>query len=488
MRVLIAILATATLIAAQSGPGASDVLRRGAELVDSGQVAAAQKLYEKELLAAPDDPDLRYELGMIYFQQQNWPKAVENYTASIRSRPGTIKPLFYLAQAYFMESDLDHARATIAQAAKIAPNDPQICQKYGLYLTATLETRGEGLAWLKKARNLNPDLKRINFEIGKAQFDLTDYPSAVSSLQAALKKDPTDGEAAFYLAESWANLGEWESARKDYTLALERGYSKGGAYYGFGRALVELGEFQAALEPLERATVLQPTLIKVHFQLARAYRQLGQTKRAQHENQLFNALSDRVDTANDLGPEQEQAWKQAKPLLEADKESEALQLLATLPDTNLPGHAAAHYLLGAMYFSLRRNSDAERALKIARACAPGSARIAAYLGMVQLSSGQTAASEQSFHEALDLNSRETLALIGMGSIQYQQKHWAASAEYLAKSRTADPGALLMLCDSYFRIGELNDALLTAEMIRVLGADQKSLMDELDRLVRLHQPK
>ena len=489
MRILFAILVTSTLIAGQSRPDVSGALKRGARLVATGQLAAAQELYEKELLTAPADPDLRYGLGMVYFQQQNWPKAIENFTASIRTRHDTIKPLFYLAEAYFLESDLDRARETIARAATIAPDDPQICQKYGEYLAATLETRAEGLSWLRKARGLNPGLRRIDFEIGKAQFDLTDYQSAASSLEAALKKDTADSEAAFYLAESWANLGEWESARKNYTLTLARDNSNGAAYYGLGRALVELGEFQAALEPLQRASALQPTLIKAHFQLGRAYRQLGQTGDALHENQLFNALNDRVDTANELaGPEEKRAWKHVRPLLEAGKEGEALQLLATLQVANSLGRGGPYYLLGAMYFTLGRKNDAERTLKIAQTYAPDAGRIAAYLGMVQLSSGETGAAEESFQSALDLNSGEPLALIGMGSLQYQLQHWTTAAEYLEKSRTADPGALLMLCDAYFRIGKVDDAMLTAEVIRAFGADRKSLIAELDRLVKLHQPK
>jgi Tfp pilus assembly protein PilF len=148
MRILVAFLLTSTLMAGQARPNVAKVLQQGVKLVDAGQLAAAQELYEKTLISDPDDPDLRFELGMVYFRQQNWPKAVENYRISVHARPGRIKPLFYLAQAYFMESDIERARDTIAQAASIAPNDAQVCQKYGEYLNATLETRLKGLSWL----------------------------------------------------------------------------------------------------------------------------------------------------------------------------------------------------------------------------------------------------------------------------------------------------------------------------------------------------
>ena len=127
MRALIAFLllstVMSTLIAGQTPRDVASVLQQGATLVSADQLAAAQDLYEKALRSFPDDPDLRFELGMVFFRQHNWSEAVENYRSSLNSRPGMIKPLFYLAEAYFMEPDLDRARETIAQAARIAPND-----------------------------------------------------------------------------------------------------------------------------------------------------------------------------------------------------------------------------------------------------------------------------------------------------------------------------------------------------------------------------
>src|ERR1035437_2103411 len=143
-------------------------------------------------------------------------------------------------------------------------------------------------------------------------------------------------------------------------------------------------------------------------------------------------------------------------------------------------------MLGTMYYSMQRKDDAKRVLTIARTKAPKSARIAAYLGMVQLSSGEAAAAEDSFQSALALDSADALALIGMGGIRYQQQRWSDAIQYLEKSRTADPDALFLLCDSYYRIGKPDEGLLTAKVIRALGAEREPLLDKLERLVALHQ--
>lgn len=328
---------------------------------------------------------------------------------------------------------------------------------------------------------------RIDFEIGKTQFDLTDFQSAAASFGVALKRYPGDGEAAFYLAESWANLGEWEKSRNLYLYALAHGSANGPAYYGLGRAHVEMGAFESAVDPLERAIALQPSLIKAHFQLGRAYRQLGRTKEAHDETRLFAALTDRVDTSQELkGSEEEHAWKQVKPLLEANREQEALQFLVKLPVADRLEQKEPHYWLGIMYFTMGRRDDAKRVLTIARTRQPFSARIAAYLGMVQLSGGEAAAAEDSFQSALARDSSEALALIGMGGIRYRQQRWSDTIQYLEKSRTADPDTLFLLCDAYYRVGEPERAALTAAMIRAFGAGSKPLLDALDKLVALHR--
>lgn len=74
----------------------------------------------------------------------------------------------------------------------------------------------------------------------------------------------------------------------------------------------------------------------------------------------------------------------------------------------------------------------------------------------------------------------------MGGIRYQQQRWSEAVQYLEKSRTADPDALFLLCDSYYRVGKKDDALLTAQVIQALGADRKDLVDRLKQLVAIHQ--
>jgi len=471
----------------QRRPDVGSIVATGQHLVEAGQLAEARQLYESAVRDLPDSSDLRFELGMVYLRERNWPKAIENYQRSLSTNPNRVKALFYLAEAYSMNSEVGQARDTLARAVDISPDDAQVRQKYGEYLSAKLETRNQGLRQFQRARQLNPNLPRIDFDIGKAQFDLTDFSSAASSFEAELKKSPGDGDASYFLAESSAKLGVWEKARHYYEYALAHGRADGAAYYGLGRSLVELDDFGASLAPLQRALAVQPSLVQAHFQLGRAYERLGRFEEASHENKLFTAMNARVDTSSELrGSEMEEAWKHVRPLLAENKEQQALEYLAKLPDTDPAIPGSSYYLLGEMYFTLGRNDDAARALLTASKLSPNDAQIAAYLGMMQLASGQISAGEQSLEAALTLDAANPLALIGMGGIRYRQGQWQDAIQYLERSRTADPNSLFLLCDAYFRVGKKQDALLTTEVIRALGADQRTLMDSVDELLKRYQ--
>lgn len=453
----------------------------------SGQLEKAAVIYQSALRDFPADAELSFQLGMVHFRQRQWTGAIADFNLSLRSRPRDIKTLFYLAEAYFLTQSVDLARQTIARAAEIAPNDAQICQKYGEYLSASLATRSDGLAKLQRAQRLNPGLPRIDFDMGKTQFDLTDFQDATSSFAAAIKRDPQDGEAAFFLGESWAKLGDWSKAKEYSTYALMHGYTTGAAYYELGVALTELGDAKSALEPLHQALTLQPSLIQAHFQLQRAYRHLGQTDDARREAELFAAMNNRTNTAHEpRTTEEQQAWSDVRPLLDAHHESEALAYLAKLPEPAPYGSAYPRYLLGEMYFSMGQRADAERVLRAAHVQAPASSHISAYLGMVQLSSDEEQEAENNFVAALALDSSETLAKIGMGVLHYRRQQWDEAIHYLEESRTADAGTLYLLCDAYFRVGKMKEALLTAQVIHALGSDNPALLAAVDRLVEKYK--
>ena len=252
---LVAFLLMLTPTLAQAPNEATQLLNQGRGLIQSGKLAQAQGLLEDAQRRFSDNPDISFTLGTAYYLQHNWQEAIASYSKSLEIKPNQVAALYYLAQAYYQTSDLARARETFADAVRLAPDNPDLCQKYGEYLASQDEARVEGLKWLLKARALNPRLDRIDFEIGLSYLKLKDIHGAVASFQASLKSEPGNGEAAYMLGDYWSAERNWAKAQGNYNYAIAHGFLSAPVYYGLGRSCVELAKGQAALGPLKRALI-----------------------------------------------------------------------------------------------------------------------------------------------------------------------------------------------------------------------------------------
>jgi len=224
MRMFVAFLLMLAPTFAQAPDEVTPLLKQGETLIHAGQLVQAQEFFENAQRKFPDNADISFDLGTAFFLQHNWQKAIENFQKILLVKPNQTDALFYLAQAYYQNSDLARARVTIARAAELTPDNPYICQKYGEYLATTNngeEDQGrEGIKWLKKARSLNPNLERIDYDLGMTELSEKDIPDAAASFEEALKKDPANGKVAFLLAETRSLMGEWEKAHDELHAAL----------------------------------------------------------------------------------------------------------------------------------------------------------------------------------------------------------------------------------------------------------------------------
>ncbi len=105
-------------------------------------------------------------------------------------------------------------------------------------------------------------------------------------------------------------------------------------------------------------------------------------------------------------------------------------------------------------------------------------------GILALKQGDLKAAENEFQgrTANDPNYQTGDCRDGRGSVPPGEL-WSEAAEHLAKSRTMTPELLYMLCDSYFRIGKVSDADLTAETVAAYGRNNPQIMKDLIELLR-----
>jgi tetratricopeptide (TPR) repeat protein len=450
-------------------------------LEEGNDYLGAQIYYEKALRIAPADPQILYLFGRHWLLRNEWRKAIQFLERSRLLRPNHLETLFYLAQAYHLNEDESSALKAIAECSAIAPDKDVVCQKRGELLCAAYQYQ-EGLKWLLKAERLNPNLKKINLQIGMAYYHIQDTPQAIAYLEKEFRRSPEDPQSTFALAQAYTKASNWEKAATFFTLTLKRQPGDPKLLLGLGQVQVGLKDYEVAIVTLQRALQLDPTLIEAHFQLGRAYREVGKMEESLHEHSLYRTLKDREAIDSGIPKfwtgRDEQIWSECRKLLEKNQEAAALALLKQASGRENYNPAVLSMNLGVIYASMGRPEDAKRALAEAIKINPDLAHVHSHLGLNHLSLGEYEQAERAFHIELKRSPTEQLALAGMGQIKHRQEKWSESAEYLEKCGTTDPLILLMLCDCYFHLGKTTQARLMAEATASFAQSGDGVLDSL----------
>ncbi len=191
-------------------------------LIEAGRPQKAIKALEDLLNLDPDVAQAHFELGTLYWGQENKAKALEHYQASIDLEPGNINYNKKLADLYYTQLDnIGEALKHYQTVIETCPDD-----------TETLMIIG-------------------NLHIIEKRFD-----KAADFYQAVLKIEPWHYEASSILEK----LKDRDQREHDGPTPE--------AEYRRSQALFQAGDIEAAIKTLE-------DIIKAHPEFAPAHNDLG---------------------------------------------------------------------------------------------------------------------------------------------------------------------------------------------------------------------
>ena len=187
-----------------------------------GNLAEAERLYEKIVAADPLSFEPRHLLGVLRHQQGRTAEALE-----------------------FIEA-----------ALKINPNAAEALSSYGLVLSA-LGRFGEALSSYDKALALNPSFLIAWNNRGNALSGLKRFKEALVSFEKALAVKPDHAEALNNRGNALLRLERFEEAlvSLDKALAIKPNIAE--AQYNRGTALLGLKHFEEALASLDKALAMK---------------------------------------------------------------------------------------------------------------------------------------------------------------------------------------------------------------------------------------
>jgi tetratricopeptide (TPR) repeat protein len=461
---------------------------QGMLLEDMGRGPEAAIPYQKALKLSPNDTELLLKVGIFHLVTGDKDQAIGMFVRLLKVKPQDGDALYYLAQAYYLKGNNDLALRTIKECVKIEPQNASVLQKYGELLCSSGDNEG-ALRWLLKAQHADPTLDRLDFDLGVASYKGMHLEDAVTYSTKATEARPNDLTALALLAAADVKLSQWENAEPIFQKILSINREDTSSLLGLGRCELELKQYRASIDDLKRLLELDPTQMLAHFYLSRAYMGLGDTADAQHEADLHSGMMGRASlAATSRDSEHEKAvWEKARQMLVENHEAEAIQYFRS--DSRGPAASAGepYVFVGALYLYMGRADDAVRVLKRAEVVEPSVRGAHTYLGILALQEGDLGAAENEFNVELTHDPNYQLAVAELGEVRYRQGRWSDAVEQLSRSKTVEPSLLYMLCDSYFHVGKVKDADLTAELLTAYSKGDPEVMRGLiDLLLRNQQ--
>jgi type IV pilus assembly protein PilF len=157
---------------------------------------------------------IRVELAANYYQQRNYPVALDELGQALRADPDYAEAYGMLGLVYMDLGDTTRAGQSFEHALRLSPADPDLNNNYGWFLCQDGRER-EALEFFGRA--LSDPLYRTPAKplhnAGICSLKIGDEASAESYFQRAFQVDPSNPVAMFNLGEMYLKRGDYERAR-----------------------------------------------------------------------------------------------------------------------------------------------------------------------------------------------------------------------------------------------------------------------------------
>jgi tetratricopeptide (TPR) repeat protein len=382
---------------------------------------------------------------------------------------------------------------------KTSGSDDALSEAYGTlgtyYIAHHLNDAAE--VALLNAKRLDPGEFRWPYYLGFIYRMVGKPDLERRAYEHALELRPEDVPARLHLAELHLALGENEEAYRQFRRALELNPAEAAALGGLGRAASALGRHLEAVEHFSEALRLQPQATIVHYQLALAYRRLGDMEAARaHLEQrgdneigfadpLLGAIEplkreNTVDVVIEMAADPEEHDDRSLGLFAAsylgdspdavDRMHESIDALTSASEgmnssseqaaRNRRVRARLHLAVASLRIGQNDLGAARREVEASLALLPEMVVANAMLGFLLERSGKLSEAVERYSVALEIDPGNINALRARASANLslnRNREAIEDLERLCNLGLEGEGARIRLAVAYLRLGELETA-------------------------------
>jgi len=199
------------------------------EFFSNGYIENEKPSREREIViglfrnAIREDPNFweaSYNLGIAYFNDQNYDQALEQFDRIIAALPDFEKPYYGRALILYRRNDYANAKSDFQKVIQYNPNDYKPYFYLGK-ISINLDQFADAQKYLLKAAEINPDYSKIYLELGNIYFTQHKYRGGIPHFKKAVELDPLDKEALQKLGECYYRTQVYYSASSQFLKILE---------------------------------------------------------------------------------------------------------------------------------------------------------------------------------------------------------------------------------------------------------------------------
>lgn len=341
------------VLAAEYSHQVQKLLDDGERFLSQGQLRSARQTYGEALSKEPNCPDALNGIGLTYKLEGNYKAAQNSYLAALKIQPDHYDSIYNLANAYYLDQDYAEAASFYLRALQVRgkPDADLLCSLATVYRDKAKTESGEtrksdwdrSVAYYKHAANLDRQSPRVPAYLGQLYVDMGDLDAAEREFKRAIALKKDYAFAYFHLGRleqlrehlpaaivAWHYSLKYETvpAYRDDTIACIRElgmpasvtehFAHGYEYLAnslydmaeaefeaasgkanrlqavslnnLGYARAKQSHYREALVAYKQALKIAPHVPEIYFNIAQAYRALGDT--AQAEVALNQAIAE----------------------------------------------------------------------------------------------------------------------------------------------------------------------------------------------------
>jgi len=220
----------------------------GILLLESGRYSESLAYLKRCAQIAPT-AEIYTDMAEIYNVLNQNDEALQCYLKAIDINPANPELCYQVGMIFYKNGDITNALEYLKQVLQYLPDHTDTLYLIGMILHNTNQTK-QAIEFYKRAIELNLVNEGIYYNIGAAYYNEYSYSDAVKCFEKAVELNPNNPDNYNNLGSSYQALNNLEKAVENYRKAVEispRPFYK----YNLGRALVLTEQFEEGWELFE---------------------------------------------------------------------------------------------------------------------------------------------------------------------------------------------------------------------------------------------